>query len=88
MRRSWARTGSLPSVMLRPPNPAGGPWGPRALGYGPPVRSHPRGHSSWPVPRARGSEGPGTGSWAMKMGIQGVDTGNLERMALLEKCYG
>ena len=59
MRRTSARAGSPPSVMLRPPNPAGGPWGPRALGSGPPERSHPRGHPSWPVPRARGAEGPG-----------------------------
>lgn len=59
MRRTSARAGSPPSVMLRPPSPAGGPWGPRALGSGPPERSRPRGHPSWPVPRARGAEGPG-----------------------------
>lgn len=29
-----------------------------------------------------------TGSWAVKMGIQGVDTRNLKRMALLEKRCG
>lgn len=44
----------------------------------------------WSSPDAWDPHGPTplplrTGSWAMKMGIQGVDTGNLKQMALLEK---